>query len=234
MHAVERELIKATGYKTQRKFDNRQDYLGSILNAVLKLSDADFDAISDDAAEWANAATMAKNSKAEELPDFNEVNYDGEPEADEEDEPEEETESDPAAASKPDPDDEPLEDPDTETEPEEDEADEEPEPVKAKAKKFKAPPKPKTKAKPDPKNPIYEHDAVLDKWGCIEGSKNHQALSMFEKGATAKEVKDAIGGTYYNILGKCVKNGHKLEREGAVIKLTHSDAIAAKKAAKKK
>ena len=42
MHEVEKELIKATGYKPLRKFSDRQDYLKSILNAVSKLEDADF------------------------------------------------------------------------------------------------------------------------------------------------------------------------------------------------
>jgi hypothetical protein len=49
------------------------------------------------------------------------------------------------------------------------------------------------------------------------------ALALFEKGATVREVKDKIGGTYYNILGKMQQRGHKLEKEGHVIKLTHRD-----------
>ena len=61
MHAIESELIQATGYKTQRKFSNRQDYLGSILNAAIKLEDADYDALTDGAKGWYNAAIEAKN-----------------------------------------------------------------------------------------------------------------------------------------------------------------------------
>src|SRR5271168_429088 len=90
MHTVEKELIEATGYKPARKFANRQDYLGSILNAVLKLSNDDFDSLSDEAATWANSAVEAKNSKAEELPDFDEVD----PSEDAEGEPEEASDED--------------------------------------------------------------------------------------------------------------------------------------------
>ena len=84
-HPIESELIKITGYKTRTKFSDRQDYLGSILNAVMKLTDDDFENLTDGAAEWANAAVHAKNTK-EDIPDFDEaVATDDEPE-DEDDE----------------------------------------------------------------------------------------------------------------------------------------------------
>lgn len=196
MHVVEQELLKATAYKAQRKFTNRQDYLGSVLNAVLKLSNDDFDSLSDEAAAWANAAVASKNAKDPELPDFDEVvegnnasdvdNVDG-------------TEATSGAV----PDTGVLE---VEAAPVVDEQDVVP-------KKAKKPPS-------DTYQQV-EEDVALDKWGSMEGTKTSIALSMFEKGATTKEVKDAIGGTYYNILKKMSKLGHKLEKEGALIKLTH-------------
>lgn len=205
MHTVERELIEATGYKPARKFANRQDYLGSILNAVLKLSNDAFDALTDEAATWANAAVEAKNSKAEELPDFDEVVDD---------------DGDTAPA-----------DIEAETEVEdmaEAEADAEVQPKARKASK--------SKPKAETVRPEHEADLVdvkMDKWGAMEGSKNAIALGMFEKGATSKEVKDALGGTYYNILKRMAAKGHKIEKEGSLIKLTHSDDLG-KKVAKKK
>src|SRR5258705_10402245 len=73
MHDIERELIEATGYKARQKYANRQDYLKSILNAVAKLTDDDFDALTDETAVWVNAAVEAHNSKNQEIDDFDEL-----------------------------------------------------------------------------------------------------------------------------------------------------------------
>lgn len=279
MHDIERELIKVTGYKPKRKFSDREDYLKSLLNDVMKLTDADFDELTDEAAAWTNAAVDAHNSKDVAIPDFDEVpasedetddeaveeaseedvdsdsddgDEEGTDESDEvEDEPEDDVEEEPAPkpskkkvkASAPvededdpegedeGPSEEDLEAADSDAPEDEDEPVPKPAKKKMVAKektKFKIPPKPKVTTlavKPTKEvNPDDEEDVVLDKWGCMEGSKNSRALAMFERGATTKEVKDAIGGTYYNILGKCEKNGHKLEKDGAIIKLTHRDA----------
>lgn len=253
MHSIERELIEATDYKTRKKFDDRQDYLKSILNAVMKLGDDDFDNLTDMTAAWANAAVEAYNSKSE-IPDFDEASETeddeteevAEAEAEEADDPEDEAD-DEEADSEADEDDEVEEETEEasdmdETEPDpsddedvpvdEDDEEAEPEPVKP-AKKAKAPsalkkaianvppPEKKTPKIKQPVPPQFTDDATLDKWGCIEGSKNSQALMMFEKGATTSEVKKAIGGTYYNILSKCVKNGHKLHKEGAIMTIIY-------------
>lgn len=239
MHTVERELISATDYKTRKKFDNRQDYLQSILNSVIKLGDEDFDNLTDEAAAWANAAIEAFNSK-NEIPDFDEVDEADEGEtSDEVIDPEtgEVTEDD-DEADEADPDEE-TDDEETsdmgETEP--DPEDEEAEEVVAKPKKaagrekaVKVPPPEKTAKKPRPAQ--FDSDATLDKWGCIEGSKNSKALAMFEKGATTSEVKKAIGGTYYNILAKCVENGHKMHKEGSLITIVHKSDAGKKSAPK--
>lgn len=208
MHAIESELIKATGYKAQRKFANRQDYLGSILNAAIKLSNEDFDSLTDETADWINAAIEAKNAKSEILPDFDELDESG----DDNTVPDES--GDITDTGDDGPDGPPLD------EGQDQDHHEEVDPVITAPKK-------KTKV-PTKKPPATEIDelVVLDKWGCMEGSKNALALAMFEKGATAKEVKSAIGGTYYNILGKCVLKGHKLEKEGSLIRLVHKDELA--------
>lgn len=264
MHDIEREIIKITKYKVQRKFADRQDYLKSLFTAVQKLSDDDFDELTDDAAVWANACVEAHNSQRDgDLPDFDEVGEDADDEEDagddELDPEDEESDDDDASDDK----DEALVDDDghengddrdsvaavdDEKAADAQDNDEEVE-VSKPAKKGKGASKPakkvvaapKVKEKPEPKikqKPVdLEEDVVLDKWGCMEGSKNSQALGMFEKGATAKEIKDAIGGTYYNILRKMVEQGHKLEKNGAVMKLTHmmekpTKAAPAKKAKK--
>jgi len=235
MHEIEREILNITKYKVQRKFSDRQDYLKSIFNSVQKLSNDDFDELSDDAAIWANACVEAYNRDRDgDLPDFDEI---GDPDEDEDDgtsddenddenEISDETESEDGPTSE--------SDAETDSDPEGTEQDleasgsedeDEPEPVKPKKgapkkaiKPAKAEPK---KAKPKLQEQAEDEDVVLDKWGCMEGSKNSQALALFEKGATTREVKEKIGGTYYNILKRVVTHGHKLEKKGSVIKLIH-------------
>lgn len=219
MHDIERELIKATNYKPMRKFSDRQDYLKSILNAVSKLTDDDYESLSDEAATWANSAVEAHNAKNDELPDFDEITLDEETngtDSDEGDVPSDTSEGTTVVAASSVPEERSEED---------SVAEEAPKPKKSKAPKSTAKPKSELKHGHLP-------DVVVDKWGAMEGSKNARALAMFEKGATTKEVKDAIGGTYYNILSKMVTHGHKVEKEGAIIRLTHKTDIGGK--AKKK
>jgi outer membrane biosynthesis protein TonB len=229
MHAVEKELLEATGYKPQRKFSNRQDYLGSVLNAVLKLRDEEFDDLTDEAAEWANAAVQAKNARNQDLPDFDEVESSDEESENEDGGSDDSEEPDPEPVDTDDPVDE---EPSVDAQVDHEDA-EKPKPTK----RIKIPKKPKaTKAAPKAKKapePVDEEDVVLDKWGAMDGSKNSRALALFEKGATTKEVKDQIGGTYYNILKKMSEKGHKVEKEGSLIKLTHKDELA-KRTTKKK
>lgn len=251
-HPVERELIEASGYKARRKFDDRQDYLSSILNSVMKLSDDDFDNLTDEATEWANAAVEARNSK-QDIPDFDEVIEEVPLEADED---EDETEEDPDDEG----DDAETDNDDAEDDDEDDTDDadgddtaavtavdsvgrdeevergENPRRGTAKAATSKPSPKKPVKAaasKKPAKRSSDDEDVVLDKWGCMEGSKNSCALALFEKGATAREVKEVLGGTYYNILKKCVENGHTLEKDGAIIKIIHKDEKVKKAPSKK-
>lgn len=245
MHATERELLEITGYKPQRKFADRQDYLKSVFVAVQKLTDDDFKIISDHAAAWANACVQIHNVKRDaDIPDFDEVSEhddeDEDAEAEDEDEAEDEPEADEAdvEASAEDDEGDPTDD-----NPEVDEPEEKPKkapktvatakPVKksqARLGSGRDPSggkgsvsKPKVTAQP----PKHSDDVELDKWGCMVGSKNSQALALFEKGATTKEVREKLSGTYYNTLAKMVQAGHKMEKEGAVIKLIHKDALRA-------
>jgi hypothetical protein len=70
-----------------------------------------------------------------------------------------------------------------------------------------------------------------DKFGVVIGTKTHEAVKMYEKGATGAQIVDALGGRHYNILTKLTEQGHRVEKlDGGVWKLTHRDAIKAKKA----
>lgn len=250
MHDIERELIEATGYKARQKYANRQDYLKSILNAVAKLTDDDFDALTDETAFWVNAAVEAHNSKNEEIADFDELDplAEAEAEGEIEDDADEGSNIDPETGEVLEDDENEVEDDDPETEDEEaeeieDEIEEQPVVKILKEKPKRTPrkidkfakqvPSPERKkpqkSAPNRIHPLHsDEDVVLDKWGCMEGSKNSKALALFEKGATAAEIKQKIGGTYYNILGRCVANGHKMEKEGHIIKLTHKDQAGKK------
>jgi hypothetical protein len=67
-----------------------------------------------------------------------------------------------------------------------------------------------------------------DKFGVIAGTKSSEVLKMFERGAAMREVKKTIEGndTYYNLLGKMVTAGHKVEKlAGGVWKLTHKNEL---------
>jgi hypothetical protein len=220
MHEIERELIEITEHKV-RKFDDRQDYLKSIFTAVQKLSNEDFDALTDEAATWANACVEAYNTdKNGDLPDFDEIESD-----DQDDDTDNEVDDDTDNDSDEGDDDQDDSKVDEDSLP--DDIDDEPEEVKPEPKKVKKAAKPKVeKVKPTKpvKKPASSDDEEiieLDKWGCLTTSKNSQALAMFEKGATTTDVKNAIGGTYYNILNKMVSHGHKLEKKGSMFKLTH-------------
>lgn len=260
MHNTESELIRVTSYKARKKFDNRQDYLGSITNAMLKLDPLEYGKMTPTTCDWCDAAIAALNNK-EDIPDFDEVtasvDADSEDEATDKIPPEEEAADSPEAEDDApgDDEDDPVEDYEETAEDDasadvvdDDAPDEEAEPVKKPAKKAakkvaktkaeklpsKGPSVPLKRQGPHDKRVDRDEDVVLDKFGCMEGSKNSNALKMFEKGATAKEIKTALGGTYYNILKKQQKLGHLIEKEGAIIKLTHKDFAGGKKTVVKK
>lgn len=67
---IERELLKATGEKSQDKDESRQDYLVRIGKAVSAMKDTEYDALSQEATDWYSNAISAKKAK-KDIPDFN-------------------------------------------------------------------------------------------------------------------------------------------------------------------
>jgi len=233
MHKIEQEIIKAANFKPRKKYADRQDYLRSLFLATVNMDDDDFNELSDDAANWINACVTLHNSKSkDDLPDFNEVEPPAEDEND--DEPSDDNTEDKADDADPEDDVDEPDGKDEESESEDDEVDEpeeaseddEPEDESEEVEE-PAPKKSKKAARPVKvvNKPFGTGDAELDKWGCIVGSKTSQALAMFEEGASAREVKEAIGGTYYNALAKIVRDGHKMQKDANIIKITHKSDI---------
>ena len=226
MHAIEKELVKLTGFKAPRKYKDRQDYLAAIVNAVNKLADEKFDELGEEAVAWFNASVQAANGK-KDLPDFDEA------EAAPADDTETEEEADGDVEG-------------TEAEDEEagvDDADsdagaEDEKPAKAKATKGQKPikaakpeAKPEKKEKTPPRRTVgHLENLKLSRFGAVEGSQTAQALDLFARpdGASMSEVKEAIGGTYYNALKKAVEQGHRMEKDGHKITLTHKDDVGKK------
>ncbi len=248
---IEQELLDVSGFEPKKSYKDRQDYLGALARAVQDVSNDDFDTLSDAAADWHGDAVDAINDR-NEIPDFPDLEADAEPEtksarkrgkaAAEEDEPVDEAEADDAAEEDGEAD-----------EADGDEAEEEPpqKPGRSRTKpaaKAKDKPKGKDKEKPTPKKdakgnskskraeaedepaPKAKRGApsdgaiTLDRYGIAEGTKNAQAVAMLEKGAKMSDVNSEIGGTYYNLLKRLVKQGHTLEREpGGKLRLVHKD-----------
>lgn len=92
MSKIEKELASATGVEPKRG-EERQDYLARIITGTGKLSDKDWDALSEDAQEWYNKAADVQNAnsdarkakgdkaKVTELPDFPDLEKEQEAEA---------------------------------------------------------------------------------------------------------------------------------------------------------
>jgi len=210
---IQTEIVDATGFEPTKNYE-RQDYLAALARAANDLDTDDFDALSVDAQDWFNSAVKALNKK-EELPEFPDVDENAEPEGEEE---------------------QTAEDADEEVE-----AEPQPPPKKVKAKKAKAQPEPEAEeeveAEPEPPKkrakPLLPANA--DRYGVTAGSKNHRAIQMFEDGCRMGDVTEKVGGTYYNLLGKLKKAGHKVEKSpNGITRLTHSDDVAAPKKVKAK
>lgn len=63
----------------------------------------------------------------------------------------------------------------------------------------------------------------IDRYGVSVGSRSNQAILLFERGATMKEVKEVTGDSKYNLLKKLASEGHTIERDGPVFRLIHKD-----------
>lgn len=247
MTEVEKELVEASGFKPKKQYKERQDYLTALARAVDVLDDDAIDGLSNEAQAWYGNACDAVNEEAE-IPDFDEEEV-----AEDDSEAEEasdDTSEDDDAAEESEEDDEldPTDENDTDdSDNAEDEPEEKPKAkVKAKAKekapkekpakkaveKEKPKAKEKEKAKEGPRRkvpPVDPDKFDIDEFEVVVGSKNHEAVKMLQKGCRMSDITKEIGGTYYNLLKRLVKDGHTLEKEGnGVLRLIHKDGKKAK------
>ena len=247
MSAIEKELVEASSFEPRKNLE-RQDYLASLARAINEVPEDEFDALSTEAQDWFNDAVRALNKK-KDLPDFPDL-----AEADDE-----EAQSDDGASSDEEPDSTEETDSDSDDADDDGGEPEEAGPVPAKpttgkkAGKSKAgktvgtpeettegpasssAPKPNRRGKGVPPRKL-PHPPVgeTDKYGVGVNSKGHAALVMLEKGCRMSDVTESIGGTYYNLLQKVVKAGHKVEKAAnGLITVIHADNIPKKGKAKK-
>lgn len=75
MADIERELRKATGVKAPAADTKRQPYLRALHDAAQELDDGAWEALSDPAQEWVNAAALAVG-KSKDIADFNQASSD--------------------------------------------------------------------------------------------------------------------------------------------------------------
>lgn len=224
---VEQELVKAAKFRGTQ--DDRQDYLAALVRKLEKVSEDTFNDLSDGAADWYDAAALAINKK-DEIPDFtpepDEVQavngaadvVDAEPEL---------PGADPAETD-------PGDEPEPEPEVEHGETEQEAPKAVSKAKRGR-PAKPKdgevkegafkVKAKATPER-FAKMTGAKDKFGVVAGTKASEAMAMFEKGATAIQVHEAISGKFMNTLKRLKELGHKVEKQpGGKWKLTHKNDL---------
>lgn len=214
---IETEITEATEFKLPKGgYSNRQDHLAALVRAANKMTDTEFDDLSDEAANWLSTAVKALNAKAE-IDDF-----EG-PDDEEDEEPEETEEAE---------DEEAVEEAEAE---EDNEAEEAKEEAKPKKEARKAPAK--TSAKKDDKPPkkkedLSRYDKLTDernRYGIIKGTKTDDAIKMYEKGATSAQIVEKLGSRFYNILKTLEQKGHRVERsQSGVFKLTHADDLPKK------
>jgi hypothetical protein len=219
---LETELVKASGFKPPKGgYKERQDHLAALARLANKLTDKQFDELSDDAANWVTA-TIHSIRDQEEIKDFDD--------ADEETESADEADDDGAGTDHED-------DAEAESENEAKEATQDKKASRTKAVASKsaksAKPSPKQRAEPEeaPKKKEritttrYDNiDGSKDKFGLVIGTKTWEAVQMYEKGCTTAEIKDKLGGRYYNILKILEKRGHRVERfPGGKFKVTHAE-----------
>ncbi len=68
------------------------------------------------------------------------------------------------------------------------------------------------------KRPVSRHDR-RDKYGLRLGTKRATAAAMFETACTMADVRKATGHTQYNLLKKLAGEGHRVVRDGRVVRL---------------
>lgn len=244
--SLEQELTKAAKYKPVSQHD-RQDHLAALARAANKLTDDQFDKLSDKAANWVSAAIKALNAK-DEIEDFEDAEPADENPGEEGNEASAEDSSEEASdGTKPGSgEDYPEFDAKAESDNEAKEAAEDARSAKSTKPKVRAeakkPPKKATETAeeaPKKKERItttrYDNlDGSKDRYGLVKGTKTWEAVQMYEKGCTTAQIKKTLGGRYYNILKVLEERGHRVERfPGGKFLVTHRDDLEAKKKAKK-
>lgn len=243
MSVIEKELVNVASFKARRDYE-RQDYLAALARAINEVGEDEFDGLSVEAQDWFNDAVRALNKK-QELPDFPDVDDssdDNESEASGD-----EAEAEAAGAA---------EDEGVAAQGNSSDGDIQAVPAKrAKKAKGKATKKAEESFQPvvtkrgkgqpprkldhppihhpDPDTPLDQLDFAMDEFGIVKGTKNAAAAAMLAQGCRMADVTESIGGTYYNLLQRLVKQGHLLEKSAnGILKLTHKDSIPKKKAKK--
>lgn len=220
---TEEQIVKVTKVK-ESSFKVRQDYLAALVRGIDKLSQDEWDNLSDDVVNW-HIAAVGQMDKKRQIEDFA-VNKSEEVE----DAAEVETTASGMAEneeivqlSSP-VDDNRDSDNDKEPKPQEETEEKKPrKPKKAKAEKVKS--ESQYESRPEPER-YSKITGEKDRFGITIGTKTHEAVKMYntEEGATLKQVDKAIGGRHYNVLQKLTKDGHKVEKlAGGFWRVAHKD-----------
>lgn len=222
MSEFEKELVSLVKFRPS-DYKDRQDYLAALARHADKWfqkHDRDqtiFDGLDDDLVNWFDGAITAMNSRPPSpIPDFPDLELEPEGITAEELE-DDESDGDESGGEEAALSDNPTgsgeggpSNPEVES-------------VEEQAPKARKPRKTKEPTRYD------DLDGSKDRYGITIGTKTHEAVKMFEKGATGKEIDKAIGGAHFNILRKLAKEGHVIERQsGGIFKITHKDDLKGK------
>lgn len=230
MSDYEKMVVKLTKFK-QADYGDHQDYLASLVRHTdkwLEKHDSNgqiFDGWDSDLADWFDSCVHVIDHGDGPLPDFpdrtepipefvpEEIPYEREPDS----------VVDPVVAEIPD-EASPISQAPPPATPEPGATSDQPETAKAlipaKAKKWGV--KKPTRV-PTPYDILT---GEKDRYGIIVGTKTHDAVEMYERGTSAKEILQATGGRHYNILKKLEKDGHRVVKLAKHrFRLTHKDDI---------
>lgn len=214
---TEEQIVKVTKIK-ESSFKIRQDYLAALVRGIDKLSQDEWDNLSDDVVNW-HIAAVGQMDKKRQIEDFADIPTasQAEPEEMENAEPEER----PHSVDSDDVSTEPVSEEET-LEPQTEEKKPRGRPKKAKAEKVKS--KSQFENRPEPER-YSKITGEKDRFGITIGTKTHEAVKMYNtpEGASLKQVDAALGGRHYNILQKLTKDGHKVEKIGDVWRVKHRD-----------
>lgn len=207
---TEEQIVKVTKVK-ESAYKVRQDYLAALVRGIDKLSEDEWDNLSNDVVNW-HIAAVGQMDKKRQIEDFKDVTNTLPDEGEDDNSPPEKDEgtSDISSASE---NDDFIKEPSAE-EPLPEQETEEKKPrksKKAKAEKVKA--KSQFENRPEPER-YSKITGEKDRFGITIGTKTHEAVKMYntDEGATLKQVDAALGGRHYNILQKLTKDGHKVEK----------------------